>query len=190
MTVHLLYIFWILHQTTTYVCALSAGGTLYIFWILHQTTTAWDLATKQMCCISFESYIKPQLLSTYRCTSSVVYLLNPTSNHNHICQLSYIRPLYIFWILHQTTTAAAAAAMVVLYIFWILHQTTTHRLNSSPTTQLYIFWILHQTTTSRRTTTLQQCCISFESYIKPQLVAELPRFSSVVYLLNPTSNHN
>ena len=34
------------------------------------------------------------------------------------------------------------------------------------------------------------CCISFESYIKPQLAIEVPNAWGVVYLLNPTSNHN
>ncbi len=33
-------------------------------------------------CISFNSYIKPQLCSPYKCQSSVVYHLIPTSNHN------------------------------------------------------------------------------------------------------------
>ena len=34
------------------------------------------------------------------------------------------------------------------------------------------------------------CCISFESYIKPQPSAEISWVDGVVYLLNPTSNHN
>ena len=34
------------------------------------------------------------------------------------------------------------------------------------------------------------CCISFDSYIKPQLVIFLSRILVVVYLLIPTSNHN
>ena len=33
-------------------------------------------------------------------------------------------------------------------------------------------------------------CISFDSYIKPQLVIFLSRILVVVYLLIPTSNHN
>ena len=99
-------------------------------------------------CISFESYIKPQrerCPGTYRW---VVYLLNPTSNHNSSHGWSMLTRLYIFWILHQTTTSSAP---------------TTHR------RQLYIFWILHQTTTLLELLLFPCCCISFESYIKPQL---------------------
>ena len=33
-------------------------------------------------------------------------------------------------------------------------------------------------------------CISFDSYIKPQLPAYMPFTENVVYLLIPTSNHN
>ena len=33
-------------------------------------------------------------------------------------------------------------------------------------------------------------CISFESYIKPQLDPHCSDSERVVYLLNPTSNHN
>ena len=33
---------------------------------------------------------------------------------------------------------------------------------------LYIFWFLHQTTTGQRTCKPSRCCISFDSYIKPQ----------------------
>ena len=33
-------------------------------------------------------------------------------------------------------------------------------------------------------------CISFDSYIKPQLLHDLTGFVFVVYLLIPTSNHN
>ena len=102
-------------------------------------------------CISFESYIKPQrerCPGTYRW---VVYLLNPTSNHNSSHGWSMLTRLYIFWILHQTTTSSAP---------------TTHR------RQLYIFWILHQTTTLLELLLFPCCCISFESYIKPQPCCE------------------
>ena len=34
------------------------------------------------------------------------------------------------------------------------------------------------------------CCISFESYIKPQHFYRVANWEDVVYLLNPTSNHN
>ena len=120
-------------------------------------------------CISFESYIKPQrerCPGTYRW---VVYLLNPTSNHN------------IFG------THYAQAAVV-----YLLNPTSNH--NSTWITSfsmlLYIFWILHQTTTLPSLVNALSRCISFESYIKPQLNRSCIWARVVVYLLNPTSNHN
>ena len=98
-------------------------------------------------CISFESYIKPQQSQYRACLWCVVYLLNPTSNHNKPALLDIITMLYIFWILHQTTTA-----------------------HTMPCAHI--------------------CCISFESYIKPQQTRTPRHHYNVVYLLNPTSNHN
>ena len=120
---------------------------LYIFWFLHQTTTIvrWHLTPLR--CISFDSYIKPQHHRYNSCCAWVVYLLIPTSNHNH----AYVDSWY-----------------GALYIFWFLHQTTTEPRNIVP---------------NRR-------CISFDSYIKPQLACALVFEYAVVYLLIPTSNHN
>ena len=99
-----LYIFWFLHQTTTWLMNIMISGLLYIFWFLHQTTTSNVLLVIDVRCISFDSYIKPQQqLRTQRLRRScisfdsyikpqqfvavcmlhlVVYLLIPTSNHN------------------------------------------------------------------------------------------------------------
>ena len=165
----MLYIFWLLHQTTT-LCGLAAHGVeLYIFWLLHQTTTAacwlpsparcisFDSYIKpQLCvtetniptsCISFDSYIKPQPSSCNKRNKSVVYLLTPTSNHNY-------------------------------------------REDGHLADELYIFWLLHQTTTCSQTSHSDSCCISFDSYIKPQRIGSLDIIALVVYLLTPTSNHN
>ena len=100
-----------------------------------------------ICCISFDSYIKPQPTEDGNGSQHVVYLLIPTSNHNlQPCKLILIW-LYIFWFLHQTTTISTAVPWV-----W----------------RLYIFWFLHQTTTTLIAKLLYLCCISFDSYIKPQ----------------------
>ena len=56
--------------------------TLYIFWSLHQTTTNMAKQQKDLSCISFDPYIKPQRRSPFLRTGIVVYLLIPTSNHN------------------------------------------------------------------------------------------------------------
>ena len=164
---------------------------LYIFWILHQTTTAVKQVPFSYCCISFESYIKPQLDAYKERQNRVVYLLNPTSNHNSPRAPLPFGMLYIFWILHQTTTQWQGASQEQqLYIFWILHQTTTWRCSGLWYHQLYIFWILHQTTTDERLEVAGGSCISFESYIKPQPHLPTLVYKTVVYLLNPTSNHN
>ena len=109
-----------------YSCYMVGFSLLYIFWFLHQTTTyqlhptIWDgcisfdsyikpqqlFVIKQInnCCISFDSYIKPQLNGKTFRIKCVVYLLIPTSNHNSFYLLSFKFKLYIFWFLHQTTT--------------------------------------------------------------------------------------
>ena len=77
---------------------------LYIFWLLHQTTTSLHLSCHWVRCISFDSYIKPQPYFLLFPFHFVVYLLTPTSNHNWVLQTPYVMKLYIFWLLHQTTT--------------------------------------------------------------------------------------
>ena len=47
-------------------------------------------------CISFDSYIKPQLCCGNMIKVLVVYLLIPTSNHNLITSSATIITLYIF----------------------------------------------------------------------------------------------
>ena len=143
---------------------------LYIFWLLHQTTTMRVFRLKINCCISFDSYIKPQLSEeTTRAAAGcisfdsyikpqptnlrppsrlVVYLLTPTSNHNFDFYHDAYIMLYIFWLLHQTTTTGLRHQQArVLYIFWLLHQTTTLHPAHKHRYELYIFWLLHQTTT-------------------------------------------
>ena len=99
--------------------------------------------------------------------------------------------LYIFRFLHQTTTIFfKVSATASLYIFRFLHQTTTFYCVCVFNGRLYIFRFLHQTTTTYRII-LQVCrCISFVSYIKPQLDGYKKREAGVVYLSFPTSNHN
>ena len=120
---------------------------LYIFWFLHQTTTIRCIGLQVPRCISFDSYIKPQLILWCLSLRLVVYLLIPTSNHNLACCCLFHVLLYIFWFLHQTTTC-----IILTLQIWR--------------------------------------CISFDSYIKPQLLLNLNFSLSVVYLLIPTSNHN
>ena len=98
-------------------------------------------------CISFDSYIKPQLLLSTFCTLKVVYLLIPTSNHNKYYHITTVDGLYIFWFLHQTTTLCSS--------YW--WRTSCISFDS---------YIKPQHTKSLRGR--QRGCISFDSYIKPQ----------------------
>ena len=142
---------------------------LYIFRFLHQTTTNSRCASSPLCCISFVSYIKPQLDNALCVYIFVVYLSFPTSNHNISTLIMFTVMLYIFRFLHQTTTYDTVASYIsMLYIFRFLHQTTTH--------QVLALMIIS--------------CISFVSYIKPQHRFSCLYVVSVVYLSFPTSNHN
>ena len=192
-----MYIFWFLHQTTTYalvcqqmVCCISFDSYIkpqlrvlptsrlvccisFDSYIKPQLNDAnmrdeascisFDSYIKpqlicvilyaNLCCISFDSYIKPQHIRSARLQDQVVYLLIPTSNHNAAKLEACHRTLYIFWFLHQTTTRLRPLPRRV----W-----------------LYIFWFLHQTTTSMDMRTKCRRCISFDSYIKPQLMRHIP----------------
>ena len=98
-------------------------------------------------CISYYSYIKPQLQPLCRCYPPVVYRTIPTSNHNIFFCRVYRMPLYIVLFLHQTTT-------------WKLYNLAI------------------------------KGCISYYSYIKPQLWKQSFILFNVVYRTIPTSNHN
>ena len=164
---------------------------LYIFWFLHQTTTRWQLHLCCWCCISFDSYTKPQQLSSSLILYLVVYLLIPTPNHNCVPPIYKILLLYIFWFLHQTTTEPLTTLNVnVLYIFWFLHQTTTDRGMNRKGERCISFDSYIKPQLHNRSHLPITCCISFDSYIKPQHQNNLLRKDYVVYLLIPTSNHN
>ena len=120
-------------------------------------------------CISFYSYIKPQLVHHVVIVGIVVYRSIPTSNRNVSVVTICVFPLYIVLFLHQTATPAA-----VLY--------------GIP--RLYIVLFLHQTATTPKCDISCSCCISFYSYIKPQLVGASFHASNVVYRSIPTSNRN
>ena len=77
-------------------------------------------------CISFDSYIKPQLFYILWCLRRVVYLLIPTSNHNDLSGAWWIT--LVVYLLIPTSNHNRLFIIVIsltLYIFWFLHQTTT-----------------------------------------------------------------
>ena len=100
------------------------------------------------CCISYYSYIKPQPERERKDDCVVVYHTIPTSNHN--CM-------------------QVALGCPRLYIILFLHQTTTSYLGSCCRSWLYIVLFLHQTTTVIFISSGLKSCISYYSYIKPQL---------------------
>ena len=121
-----LYIFWFLHQTTTRSLENNGRRMLYIFWFLHQTTTWVTGINFDASCISFDSYIKPQHMIHKHLFSYVVYLLIPTSNHN-LHQIA-VRHCYVVYLLIPTSNHNVIwqqILILLLYIFWFLHQTTT-----------------------------------------------------------------
>ena len=60
-----------------------------------------------MRCISYYSYIKPQLKDVTLSIGGVVYRTIPTSNHNVLLNEVSVCVLYIVLFLHQTTTVIA-----------------------------------------------------------------------------------
>ena len=99
-------------------------------------------------CISFVSYIKPQWFFRRLPRRLVVYLSFPTSNHNlDIIKDNIAKVVYLSFPTSNHNVAVVFDTQRLLYIFRFLHQTTT-------------FSWLSKSLSS---------CISFVSYIKPQL---------------------
>ena len=172
-----------------------------------------SIGARGLGCISYYSYIKPQRYGEALQLSLVVYRTIPTSNHNSKLPTTVCTSLYIVLFLHQTTTWLQDKQNTLrLYIVLFLHQTTTTARWWSRSIALYIVLFLHQTTTLPNLNVSSLCCISYYSYIKPQLyVRDLidevrcisyysyikPQQSdgmtascTVVYRTIPTSNHN
>ena len=142
---------------------------LYIFWFLHQPTTWFPESLYGVCCISFDSYIKPQPLRHSTDNDAVVYLLIPTSNHN-----------------------LANCCLFLLLVVYLLIPTSNHNSWAMRCSVRQVVYLLIPTSkhTCRLRRPLWFGCISFDSYIKPQLSAAPSALVQVVYLLIPTSNHN
>ena len=170
---------------------MSKPWRLYIFWFLHQTTTSFGSQPQPSRCISFDSYIKPQLSHRLYIASVVVYLLIPTSNHNYMNRLIKLNGLYIFWFLHQTTTELEPITWSVSCISfdsYIKPQPAGCIRWKSRSCISFDSYIKPQRLCCAPS--LRRCCISFDSYIKPQLMSWSITIICVVYLLIPTSNHN
>ena len=164
-----LYIFWFLHQTTTLARDACIRIRLYIFWFLHQTTTYTHDMSFDNSCISFDSYIKPQLYEEFK----------------------GLQGLYIFWFLHQTTTSACSLPLGrLLYIFWFLHQTTTRFCLSNACNSCISFdsYIKPQRVGGLGCYLRVVYLLIPTSNHNPRTIQM--KAACVVYLLIPTSNHN
>ena len=186
---------------------------LYIFWLLHQTTTSRQTISNYIGCISFDSYIKPQLTEPFLCLFTVVYLLTPTSNHNIQSINNSLYLLYIFWLLHQTTTVALCSITMpscisfdsyikpqpllgagangggcISFDSYIKPQLVASFYGMSKRCISFDSYIKPQQISLYAE--IAMSCISFDSYIKPQPFASCFSLEMVVYLLTPTSNHN
>ena len=167
-----LFISWFLHQTTTLPRYYSYKTELFISWFLHQTTTDWFMSSLLYSCLSLDSYIKPQLPTDFWRRTRVVYLLIPTSNHNALLAGS-ARPVVVYLLIPTSNHNGWLKQRVphTLFISWFLHQTTTWGLKHSEAWKLFISWFLHQTTTLALPSLVAVCCLSLDSYIKPQPIA-------------------
>ena len=164
---------------------------LYIFRFLHQTTTYSPSQAVISCCISFVSYIKPQRDGRWFALFEVVYLSFPTSNHN--TRLRYRRLRTVVYLSFPTSNhnfRGEDVYFVVLYIFRFLHQTTTLLTIHTSTMRCISFVSYIKPQLLLVMMKMHIRCISFVSYIKPQLTTDFINPLSVVYLSFPTSNHN
>ena len=138
----MLYIFWFLHQTTTSEIQIQKIQKLYIFWFLHQTTTIVHYGLSKYSCISFDSYIKPQLVKTEgaalkRCISFDSYikpqLVGYTVNIVQRCISfdSYIKP-------QRAQIVSMFHAVVYLLIPTSNHNPITFKMEDSPVVYLLI----------------------------------------------------
>ena len=129
-----------------------------------------------MSCISFDSYIKPQLLVVFKLAHVVVYLLIPTSNNNFCLGAYYDITLYIFWFLHQTTTASmntAPSLCCISFDSYIKPQPATCGPIPSGSCISFDSYIKPQLRAVQQKIALG--CISFDSYIKPQQIDLYPQ---------------
>ena len=142
---------------------------LYILSFLHQTATRCFSSFHPFCCISYLSYIKPQLGNSTAVLLYVVYLIFPTSNRNFIMSKKISLKLYILSFLHQTATLIHNCILqgsCISYLSYIKPQLARDFFLSI------------------------SGCISYLSYIKPQPIAASNNQANVVYLIFPTSNRN
>ena len=145
----------------------------------------------RLSCISFYSYIKPQHKPVERIILQVVYRSIPTSNRNG--KHALLSPSAVVYRSIPTSNRNLLCLVIhveALYIVLFLHQTATLAQRGEYGEALYIVLFLHQTATLKSSLKHWRSCISFYSYIKPQLLLISTFLVNVVYRSIPTSNRN
>ena len=165
----LLYIVLFLHQTATCLSCFFAEPLLYIVLFLHQTATSWVRCHSFSCCISFYSYIKPQLPDHRQRNLHVVYRSIPTSNRNIESVLkSDLNVVYRSIPTSNRNVWCERYDRIDVVYRSIPTSNRNVFTNSMKEKLLYIVLFLHQTATPYTFPQWLYCCISFYSYIKPQ----------------------
>ena len=104
---------------------------------------------------------------------------------------AFTAQLFMSSIPHQTITVDEARAFTAqLFMSSIPHQTTTFAFLRTFELWLFMPSILHQTTTIRPQEHGRKSCLYLQSYTKPQQPYESCLNPMVVYIFNPTPNHN
>ena len=143
------------------------------------------------CCISYYSYIKPQLLITNIFKKQVVYRTIPTSNHNFATVILGATP-----VVYRTIPTSNHNYNIhrkfyqALYIVLFLHQTTTIQVKVAVHYSCISYYSYIKPQLFIMNNHFKLSCISYYSYIKPQLLYNLVLIEKVVYRTIPTSNHN
>ena len=145
-----LYIVLFLHQTATRAAGNESEVCCISFYSYIKPQLRGERAFRRCCCISFYSYIKPQRSNIPKVLRYVVYRSIPTSNRNPSR-------------LHPTR--------LTLYIVLFLHQTATEGWYFRRHYSCISFYSYIKPQLQTSTTTQPPCCISFYSYIKPQQAA-------------------
>ena len=166
---------------------------LYIVLFLHQTTTFSGTVEFMYCCISYYSYIKPQLQQVATLLRAVVYRTIPTSNHNLLVSLVFQISVVYRTIPTSNHNHRAIYADSCKVVYRTIPTSNHNSSNTSPNIgpvvyrtiptsnhnynervdkyfELYIVLFLHQTTTVLLFAICLFSCISYYSYIKPQRI--------------------
>ena len=122
---------------------------------------------------------------------TVVYRTIPTSNHN-VLKVESKGSMVVYRTIPTSNHNGVSPIVGGLFVVYRTIPTSNHNTADtlSSSGELYIVLFLHQTTTRQTLIMNPQSCISYYSYIKPQLLENNSFYQNVVYRTIPTSNHN